>query len=500
MGDQGGAFRHAVASGDPLQDRVVIWTRVTTEGDRPVELSWTVARDRDLHHVAASGTVTARPDADFTASVDVTGLEPDTHYFYRFEAGADRSPVGRSRTLPARTERLRFAAVSCAKYNAGFLNGYARIAQRDDLQFVLHLGDYIYEASQTPPASQTKSKDIGRPFDPPNECVSLDDYRRRYAQYRGDPDVQALHLALPLIATVDDHEFADGAWKGGSTEHRPERDGPWSARMAAAFRARWEWMPYRQPDAGDPSRVWRSLDLGGLAELFLIDTRSHRDDPERPGAMADPTHSQLGPEQAQWLLDGLGRSRARWRLLGNGSCMTHLWRKGLPEITRAGMLALKLVNPEFAGPDPDQWDGYPSERDRILQVLGDGRGDAVVLSGDVHVGLASELFRDPFAPDPGQPVAVEFVTTSLTSQNVDDKKGWPIDTQTIPMEEAYVEAMPHVHWTDWDGHGYLLVDVDRARVRGEWWFVDEVVRRVPGEHMDAAFEVRHGSPRLVRAG
>jgi alkaline phosphatase D len=497
-----GAFRHAVASGDPLADRVVIWTRVTVPGgSEPVELTWTIAGDPSMQDVVAGGSAKAHPDADFTAKVDVAGLEPDTHYWYAFNHRDERSPVGRTRTLPAATDRLRFAMVSCAKYNAGFLNAYARIADRQELNFLLHLGDYIYEASQNPPASQTKSKDIGRPFDPPHECVTLEDYRTRYAQYHRDADVQRLHLTHPLMGTVDDHEFADGAWRDGSTEHRPERDGPWADRKAAAFRARWEWMPYRMPDPADPSRVWRSVDLGGLAELFLIDTRSMRDDPERPGAVADPAHSQLGPDQGPWLLHGLRESNAHWRLLGNGSCMTHLWKEGLPEESKPGILALKLTNPDFTGPDPDQWDGYPAERDRILQWLeDDGQGNAVVLSGDVHVGLASELFRNPFQEDPGEPVAVELVTTSLTSQNVDDKKGWPADTQTVPMEEAFVEAMPHVRYTDWDGHGYVLVDMDRERLRAEWWYVDEVIRPSDGEHMDAAFEVSHGIPRLVRAG
>jgi alkaline phosphatase D len=495
-----GLFRHAVASGDPTTDRVVIWTRATDPASSgPIELSWTLARDPDLDDVVASGAATAHPDVDFTAKVDVGGLEPDTHYWYAFARGDERSPVGRTRTLPAATDHLRFAAVSCAKYNAGFLNGYGRIADREDLNFLLHLGDYIYEASQNPPASQTKSKDIGRPFDPLHECVTLSDYRTRYAQYRGDPDVQRVHLTHPFIGTVDDHEFADGAWRGGSTEHHPDRDGPWSDRKAAAFRARWEWSPYRMPDPSDPSRVWHSVDLGGLAELFLIDTRSMRDDPDRPGAMADPEHSQLGPVQGPWLLHGLRESNARWRLLGNGSCMTHLWREGLPEAAKPGMLALKLVNPEFTGPDPDQWDGYPLERDKILRWLqDDGQGNSIVLSGDVHVGLASELHRDPFAQPMGEPVSVEFVTTSLTSQNVDDKKGWPADTETVPMEEAFVEAMPHVQYTDWDGHGYVLVDLDRDRIRGEWWYVDEVIRPSDGEHLDAAFEVRHGTPRLIR--
>lgn len=249
-------FRHGVASGDPDLDRVVIWTRVTTETEEPVELRWRVAADAQLSQPVARGTTIAAPDTDFAAQVDVDGLQPDTHYWYAFDAGDERSPVGRTRTLPgADVDHLRFAVVSCAKFNAGFFNGYARIADRDDLNFVLHLGDYIYEASQTPPASQTPGADIGRPFEPLHECKTLDDYRRRYAQYRADPDTQQMHHAHPLLTTLDDHEFADGAWRGGADEHKPERDGPWELRRAAAFQARAEWLPQRLPDPADPDRV-----------------------------------------------------------------------------------------------------------------------------------------------------------------------------------------------------------------------------------------------------
>ena len=187
-------FKHGVASGDPETDRAVIWTRVTPEGKSPPgSLTWTVWRDAAALDELASGTAPAHADDDFTVQVDVEGLEPDTHYWYGFEnAGGDRSPVGRLRTLPGPdVQHLRFGVVSCAKFNSGFFNGYGRLAERDDLNFVLHLGDYIYEASQTPPASQTPGADIGRPFDPLHECKTLDDYRRRYAQYRADPDTQA---------------------------------------------------------------------------------------------------------------------------------------------------------------------------------------------------------------------------------------------------------------------------------------------------------------------
>jgi len=180
--ERNGVFRHGVASGDPLQDRVVIWTRVSMPTPDPVDVTWTFARDPELSDVVGTGNARAHPEDDFTVHVDVDGLEPDRHYWYGFDAAGSRSPVGRTRTLPAATDHLRFAIVSCAKFNAGFLNGYARVADREDLQFLLHLGDYIYEASQTPPASQTPGAEIGRPFEPRNECVTLGDYRTRYAQ------------------------------------------------------------------------------------------------------------------------------------------------------------------------------------------------------------------------------------------------------------------------------------------------------------------------------
>ena len=216
-----------MASGDPTGDRLVIWTRVTTTAAEPPPVSWTVATDPDLSDIVASGTTTPDPDADGTVHVDVEGLQPGTTYHYGFEALGERSPVARTRTLPPRdADHLRIAMVSCAKYAAGFFNAYSRIAERDDLDFVLHLGDYIYEVSNKPPATQTVGPDIGRPYVPANECVNLQDYRARYGHYHQDPDLMAMHHAHPVIGIVDDHEFADNVWREGSLEHRDERDGP----------------------------------------------------------------------------------------------------------------------------------------------------------------------------------------------------------------------------------------------------------------------------------
>ncbi len=489
------AFLHGVASGDPTPRRVVIWTRVSgTPGAEPVGVRWRMF-EADGDRPAGHGQTLARTDADWTVRIDVGGLRPNTSYLYDFEVDGELSPRGRTRTLPEGDLAFtRFAQVSCAKFNAGHFNAYGRLAERDDLAFVLHLGDWIYEASQTPPASQTPSKDIGRPFEPLHECRTLDDYRTRYAQYRRDPDVQAASAAHPFIATVDDHEFADGAWRDGATEHKPERDGPWADRRAAAFRAREEWLPVRRPDPAKPERVYRSIPLGTLAELFLLDTRTMRDEPAPPPALSREGRSALGEDQKAWLFDGLAASPARWRLLGNPSVMARTWNDALPEVARKALVKIKLIDLDATGPDYDQWDGYPQERREVLRFIGELEvPNVVVLSGDVHVGLAAELAEDPHMP----PVAVEFVNTRLSSQNLDDKMGWGARTESLEIEAALLAGMPHLHYLDLDSHGYSIVELDRDQLRFEWWTVDDLATRSPGQVRSAARAVRHGDPRLI---
>lgn len=495
MSEAASRFQHGVASGDPLATRVVIWTRLGgTRGTQPVAVRWRVL-EADGGRPAANGQSLARPDADWTVRADVGGLRPDTPYLYDFEVPGERSAQGRTRTLPAGdAARIRFGQVSCAKYNAGHFNAYARLAEREDVAFVLHLGDWIYEASQTPPATQTASRDIGRPFEPLHECRTLDDYRLRYAQYRRDPDVQAVSAAHPVISTVDDHEFADGAWREGATEHDLDRDGPWAARRAAAFRAREEWQPVRRPDPADPERVYRSVPIGSLADLLMLDTRTRRDQPVPPPEMFRDGRTSLGATQKAWLDDALRRSRAHWRLIGNPSIMARTWNDSLPEFVRQALVKVKLIDVDGTGPDYDQWDGYPSERRQLLSCIGDlDVANTVVLSGDVHVGLGAELAEEPAMP----PVAVEFVNTSLTSQNLDDKMGWQPRADSLAVEEALLAGMPHLRYIDLDSHGYSIVDLDRERLRFEWWTVEGLDRRAPGHALAAALAVRHGEPRIL---
>jgi alkaline phosphatase D len=486
-------FVHGVASGDPLVDGIVLWTRVTTEDD-VVPVEWVLARDRDLEDVVASGETTAEAASDHTVHVDVGGLEPASELFYGFRALGEVSPVARTRLLPGdEAERLRFATCSCAKLNAGFFNAYSRIAAREDLDFLLHLGDYIYEASNTPPKNQTPGADIGRPFEPRGECRTLAEYRTRYSQYHRDPDVQALHHSLPVIATLDDHELADGAWAGGSDAHVEAEHGPWSDRKAAAFQARWEWLPARPPDANDPSRVFRSVRVGELAEIFLMDIRSRRDQPALEPEMSEPGRSMLGAEQREWLFGALGESAGAWKLVGSPSILTRTWADDTGEPLATALLKLKLMDEDGEGPDEDQWDGYPAERTALLEKL-DTLDDVVVMSADIHVSLAGEVPLD------GRTVAVELTAPSLTSQNLDEKLGLePRDELILAAEAAYVEALPHAHWCEMASHGYVLFDVDPERVRAEWWHLDTVLERSDGERCATAFEVPRGEVRLVRA-
>jgi alkaline phosphatase D len=489
-----GAFRHAVASGDPLQDRVMLWTRVTSDAGGPIDVTWTLARDPELNDVVHAGTAIADPERDHTVHVDVADLEPATTYYYGFTALGEHSPTARTRTLPGEgVDHLRIAMVSCASYNAGHFNAYGRIADRADLDFLLHLGDYIYETPNVLPPGAPQPPEMGRPFDPVHQCMTLDDYRRRYAQYHGDPNIQALHLMHPIIGTVDDHEFADGAWRDGSSWHKPEVDGPFADRKAAAFRARWEWLPYRPPDPSDMTRVYRTVPLGDLADLFIIDTRTRRDDPEGPPERDDPARTQLGVEQRDWLFGELERSTARWRLLGNASVMGQTWSERLPESVTNALKLLKLAGPGGVEPDPDHWGGYPVERASLLRHFEEPVGNLVVLSGDVHVGLAIELHEDASAGR--DPVAVEFVTPSLTSMNIDDKMGWPRrDERSLAIERTAIETVPHWKWCELDSNGYVLIDVTPDRVLAEWWFVDTVLEPSTHEECGARWMVEHGRP------
>ncbi|MDP8936671.1 MAG: alkaline phosphatase D family protein [Actinomycetota bacterium] len=464
-------FRHGVASGDPLPDGVLIWTRVSGTGPEPVPVDWRVARHPALDDVVASGRVDARAEHDFTVKVDVTGLEPATTYHYGFQADGERSPAGRTRTAPAGpTATLRLGLTSCASYTAGFFNAYRNLARRH-LDLVVHVGDYLYENSGVVDGRTVRA------HDPAGIVSTLAGYRGRHAQYRSDPDLQALHQRHPMVAAWDDHEIATDAWRGGAGVHRRPPEG-WAQRRADALQAYQEWMPVRMPDPSDPERIHRTIRLGDLADLVMLDTRlAGRDRPALGGSRAVPVildrrRSLLGPAQREWLRHELGSSDARWKLIGNQVMMAPL------AAVRAGGLGL--------GVNPGQWDGYPAERADLFRFLETHGLQVVVLTGDLHSSWACEL-----------PSGAEFLTPSVTSPSFADTTLPAVPGLRRLARRLLRWQNRHVRMADLEHHGYVVVDLTPERVQADWWHVDTATERSDGERFAGGWQLRHGVPGLV---
>ncbi|HEV7647764.1 MAG TPA: alkaline phosphatase D family protein [Actinophytocola sp.] len=486
------AFTHGVASGDPLPDAVLLWTRVTPtpesvpgSGQGPeVEVKWDIATDAGFANVVGTGTVTTGPDHDHTVKADATGLAPATGYFYRFRLGDAVSGVGATRTAPAADAalaHLRFGVVSCSNVPEGHFAAYRYLADRGDLDAVLHLGDYIYEGGGGGV----------RPHEPAHEIVTLADYRQRHAQYKTDEHLQRLHATVPFIATWDDHEIANDAWSGGAENHQPDTEGDYAARKAAAHQAYFEWMPVRS----EADKIYRRLRFGLLAELSMLDLRSYRSQQAKPfdGDVDDPNRTITGAEQMAWLRDGLVSSGAQWKLVGNSVMISPVLVPPLPHDLLGPLLKLLGLPEEGGVVNPDQWDGYTADRGRLLDTLADnGIHDTVFLTGDIHSSWACDIPRDagtyPLSPS----VAVEFVATSVTSDNIDDITGLPPRTVGPVIEGALTTLNRHIKWAEVDSHGACVLDVTPAAVQMDWFFL--------ANKKDAASTLSHGRSYRVRAG
>ena len=443
-----------------------LWTHWT--GAAPLRLT---VRDGD--RVVHESHVGEEPGQTHVFRAVVEGLDADVRHDYEFLAGDGSAAAGSFRTLPPEGVPLRFAVVSCAKYNAGFFNTYEVVAARDDLHFVLHLGDYIYEAGQVPRGTQTPSKDIGRPFEPFEECLTFDDYMTRYAQYRRDPDLLALHARHAVWQTLDDHEIADNAWSGGSEDHREETDGPWSERLDGALRA-WE---YWTPSAVHPSRgepLSRIFSVGDLVRFVLLETRTHRDGRDVP----PERRSSLGVAQRRWVEEALRESPCTWTFVACPSMLSSIHREQMPEDVVDALRTLKLRDPQEPKPYHDRWDSFPAERDWLYAEMGESSSEVVVLSGDVHIAVEADLRSG--GESGGQMVGHEWTTSSITSQNLGDKKGWAKNTDSLPIVAHLVETFPDLHWADTDSHGFLVVTVDGREAGCEWWSLDTIAEPSDG--------------------
>ncbi len=463
-------FYHGVASGDPLTDRVIIWTRVTPPTDQTVIVDYEVADDVDFTTIVSSGQVTTDTLKDYTVKVDATGLSAGTTYYYRFSALGATSIIGRTKTLETtNVDHIKLAMVSCNNYQSGYFTVFQELSKRNDLDAVVHLGDFIYEY-QT--GGYGYFGDTNRVHVPSYEILDISDYRTRYSHYRLDANLQEAMRQHPFIHIWDDHEVANDAWKDGAGNHNAG-EGLYQDRKAWAIQAYFEWVPVRDNATND---VYRGLRFGDLLDLVLLDTRHLARsiqvdsflDPDR----LDPNRELLGPAQMAWFKDQLQDNTTTWKVVGNQVVFSQLLLENV-ETIQPGVRDLFL----------DVWNGYPTRRDTVIHFIRDNNINNVVFAtGDVHISLGFDVSADPtdslgYDPATGAgSLAVEIVTPSISSDNFDEIVG-PLNTAVL--EGLFPAGNPHNKYLNFTKHGYYVLDVTPTRAQGDFYHVTQV--RVPNE-------------------
>jgi alkaline phosphatase D len=495
-------FYHGVASGDPLEDRVIIWTRYTPEemNNEPVDVDWFVATDVEMQNIVQSGTFTTDADRDYTVKVDVTGLTSGTTYYYAFEVDNQFSLIGKTKTTPTADEsdHLRFGVVSCSNFQAGYFNAYKRLAERTDLDAIIHLGDYIYEYANGIYGDSALFTD--RLVEPNAEIISLEDYRTRYSTYRLDTALARAHQQHPFIAVWDDHESANDSYTDGAENHTEATEGSWEDRKAVSRQAYFEWMPIRE---NEDESIYRKLSYGNLADLFMLDTRlegreQQINDVNDP-ALYDLERTLLGDAQKTWLFFNLDQSEAKWKVIGQQVIFSEFnvgWAAVLdPSTSYDGFESLFL----------DIWDGYPAERAQVIAMIGNNDIDnVVILTGDFHSTFAFDVTQEPvglsfqdipgvgtlpfytntdtYNPETGEgSVAVEFAVPSVTSANFDENLD--LATATIFQDQINTPIVPfpgfdlgnpnpHLKYTDLIQHGYYILDLTEEKAQADWFFTE----------------------------
>lgn len=436
-------FYHGVASGDPLSDRVILWTRVTIPSPPPsIEVRWQVATDTAFQNVVRYGTTSADAIKDYTVKVDADGLMSYTCYYYRFWANGKYSIRGRTKTAPSTmVSQLKFAIMSCANYSGGYFLGYNRVTYHDNVDAILFLGDYVYEYESSSFLGGT------RPHQPDYECLTLSDYRTRHAQYKADPELRRTHQQFPFIMVWDDHETANDAWFGGAQNHDPATEGDWFVRKAAGIQAYFEWQPIRLPDpVNNPTRTWRKISYGNLLDIFMLDTRLYGRQEQDGTSNNDPNRTLLGADQYNWIAQELLNSTAVWKIIGQ----------------QVMIAPMRVFGAEVNG---DQWDGYPAEKQRLLNhIINNNIQNVVVATGDIHSSWGNDVPYTTYNANTGAgSAAVEFVTPSVTTSN------FPFN-----ISQSIIQLFnSHVKYVDLDSHGYIVLDVNANRVQGDWYHTPE---------------------------
>ncbi|MBT5186413.1 MAG: alkaline phosphatase [Kordiimonadaceae bacterium] len=483
-------YHHGVASGDPLQDRVIIWTRITPDNinhNGLLHVNWDVATDKNFNDIVSNGHIHTGQGNDYTAKADAAGLKAGQKYYFRFKVGDQISPIGETRTLRAQgMDEVRLAVVSCSNYPFGYFNAYKAVCDNGEFDAVLHLGDYIYDYQQGRYQSENAEK-MGRLVDPPHEIVTISDYRRRYAQYRTDPDLQEIHRRFPFICAWDDHEFANNTYFEGAENHNPG-EGDWHKRRAAANQAYFEWMPMREEQL---FVSYRSFDFGDLVTLAMLDTRligrergltygEDVIDGDNEGfhkRLETEERSMLGAPQERWLRNTLKTSKKSgvpWQILGQQIIMS--CQKSPP------VYPLLTDEEKAAGSDAqkeswkahldlgfrynaDAWDGYQPARKRVLDMLEEHAVNPIVVAGDTHCGWAHSLCHETG----GKHYGAEFAVQGITSPGAGDN-----NPHADEIMEKYLELNDHMAYTSTYGRGYMTVTITQEASIADWYVVSDI--------------------------
>lgn len=519
-------FLQGVASGDPATDAVILWTRVTPDIDAEVTVSWEVATDSKFTQLVTNGQMTTTKDRDYTVKVDAVGLEAGQQYFYRFKAGDTVSEIGQTRTLPeGSVASVKLAVMSCANFPAGYFNVYEMAAQQDDLDAVVHLGDYLYEYARGEYASE-HAVELGREVLPAGELFLLEDYRTRYSQYRSDASLQKLHAKVPFITVWDDHEVANDTWKDGAENHN-DGEGDFDLRKQAALQAYFEWLPIRPWSEGNHEEIYRSFNFGNLVDLHMLDTRVLARDKQleysqyidaTTGAfnsatfltdVTDTNRTLLGQTQLLWLQQTLLQSTAKWQVLGQQVLMAKMLmpaaiatqQMSIPQFAELAGIAQLAGRAQASDPtltaeelaylqanqarltpevmtllqlpaipyNLDAWDGYAYEREVILATAKSLNHNLVVIAGDTHNAWASEL-----TDSGGDVVGIEFATSSVSSPGLEYYLGLS-DAEMPSTEAAIVSLIADLKYANLKDRGYLLLSFTQDEVRSDWQYVDTIL-------------------------
>ena len=525
-------FLHGVASGDPLKDKVILWTRLTpNDVSLRLEVIWEIALDQKFSQLVNFGKVQTAQAQDFTVKVDANKLRSNQHYYYRFRYGNVISPIGQTKTLPETSNTVSFAVCSCSNYPAGYFHVYQEIAKQD-VDVVIHLGDYIYEYGKDGYATEDAAK-LGRELalDNNKEMITLDDYRKRYALYRKDIDLQTVHQRHPFIVIWDDHELANDTWKYGAENHTEEtesnkNEGKFIERKIAALQAYFEWMPIRPVSDNDHLNIYRQFNFGTLVQLTMLDTRVLARDRQLDYAdymtaqgmnfqrfqedLNHPMRTLMGSTQLQWLQAQLEQSTATWNVLGQQVLMSKMLipaelllplsqmdvvalNQKIPELVTLKMRALQgdpsLTEIEkarltlVAPYNLDAWDGYAAEREALYATLRKVDKKVVVLAGDTHNAWASDLYNQS-----GAHVGLELATSSVSSPGLEKYLNIPL-AQLQQFELAFRTLIDELNYCNLNQRGYLTVHFTAQQMQANWVFVNTIKDRQYTVDHDRSYQI-----------